>query len=182
MLALMCQVGVQRCALDTGSVVEVIPRVRLDLLSGAGTVFGGIARHRGESIPVIDLGQLLSGIPCSDQWSSRIVVVEISDGRKARRFGLMAEQIEPVTFANGPKTAMEAEGLGNWGQICEDSVGVFQMLDLELVYSRIIRNSLQGRSDSVRQFAHNSMSSPFQGFVPQSNFGTPGDFGKSGAG
>jgi chemotaxis signal transduction protein len=162
--------------------VEVIPRVRLDLLSGAGTVFGGIARHRGESIPVIDLGQLLSGIPCSDQWSSRIVVVEISDGGKARRFGLMAEQIEPVTFANGPKTAMEAEGLGNWGQICEDSVGVFQMLDLELVYSRIIRNSLQGRSDSVRQFAHNPMSSRFPGFVPQSNFGTPGDFGKSGAG
>jgi chemotaxis signal transduction protein len=163
-------------------VVEVIPRVRLDLLSGAGTVFGGLARHRGESIPVIDLGQLLSGIPCSDQWSSRIVVVEISDGGKARRFGLMAEQIEPVTFANGPKTAMEAEGLGNWGRICEDSVGVFQMLDLELVYSRIIRNSLQGRSDSVRQFAHNPMSSPFQGFVPQSNFGTAGDFGKSGAG
>jgi chemotaxis signal transduction protein len=145
-------------------------------------VFGGIARHRGESIPVIDLGQLLSGIPCSDQWSSRIVVVEISDGGKARRFGLMAEQIEPVTFANGPKTAMEAEGLGNWGQICEDSVGVFQMLDLELVYSRIIKNSLQGRSDSVRQFAHNPMSSPFPGLVPQSNFGTAGDFGKSGAG
>ena len=183
MLALMCQVGGQRCALDTGSVVEVIPRVRLDLISGAGTVFGGIARHRGESIPVIDLGQLFSGKSCSDQWSSRIVVVEITDGGKARRFGLMAEQIEPVTFANGPKTAMEAEGLGNWGQICEDSVGVFQMLDLEMVYSGIIKNSLRGRSDSVsRQFVHNHLSVPYQGLTPQSNFGTPGDFGKSGAG
>ncbi len=151
MLALMCQVGGQRCALDTGSVVEVIPRVRLELIPGVGILFGGIARHRGESIPVVDLGQLFAGKSCSDQWSSRIVVVEISEEGKSRRFGLMAEQIEPVTFPQGPKPAREAEGLGNWGQICEDSVSVFQMLDLEKVYARIFGNASQDGSDASSQ-------------------------------
>lgn len=177
MLALMCQVGGQRCALDTGSVVEVIPRVRLDLIPGAGTVFGGIARHRGESIPVIDLGQLFSGKPCSDQWSSRIVVVQISESEKFRRFGLMAEQIEPVTFASGPKAAREAAGLGNWGQICEDSVSVFQMLDLDRIYSVVIGNWSPVQSGQAGHLSiHNrpGVSSP----VSSSH----NDFGISGAG
>lgn len=163
--------------MDTGSVVEVIPRVRLDLISGAGTVIGGIARHRGDSIPVIDLGQLFSGKSCSDQWSSRIVVVEILEAGKSRRFGLMAEQIEPVTFASGPKPAREAESLGNWGQICEDSVSVFQMLDLEQIYSRVIGNWSPGQSDHGRNLPiHNRP----QGLAPVVT--SHNDFGISGAG
>lgn len=144
MLALICQVGGQRCALDSGSVVEVIPRVHLDLIPGAGSMIGGIARHRGNSIPVIDLGQMISGRPCANQWSSRIVVVEITHEGKKRRFGLMAEQIEPETFPNGPNVAREAEGLGTWGQVCEDAVSVFQMLDLDLVFTRILAKPLLG--------------------------------------
>ena len=175
MLALMCQVGGQRCALDTGSVVEVIPRVRLDMISGAGTVFGGIARHRGDSIPVIDLGQLFSGKPCSDQWSSRIVVVEIIESGKQRRFGLLAEQIEPMTFQTGPKSAREAEGLGNWGQICEDSVGVFQMLDLERIYSRVIGNWSPGRPGHGSHPHHtNGPAGSFSATAVHNDFGFPG--------
>ncbi len=136
MLALMCQVGGQRCAVDCAMVVEVIPRVKLEELPGLLYQIAGIARHRGESIPVVDLGRLLANQGCADQWSNRIIVVERMNNEKINRFGLMVEHIEPVDFPEGPNQAREAQGLGNWGQICQDSSGIFQVLDLDIIHAR----------------------------------------------
>lgn len=136
MLALMCQVGGQRCAVDCAIVVEVIPRVKLESLPGTLFQIAGIARHRGESIPVVDLGHLLANQSCTDQWSNRIIVVERMNKGSVSRFGLMVEHIEPVHFPEGPTLAREAQGLGTWGQICQDALGVFQVLDLDIIHER----------------------------------------------
>ncbi len=136
MLALMCQVGGQRCAVDCAMVVEVIPRVKLEELPGSHFQIAGIARHRGESIPVVDLGRLLANQGCADQWSNRIIVVEKLKNEKISRFGLMVEHLEPVDFPEGPTQANEAKGLGNWGQICQDASGIYQVLDLDVIHER----------------------------------------------
>jgi len=63
MLALTFEVGSDRVAVDVRRVREVVPRVRLNPLSGGPSGSRNV-RHRGRVIPVIDLHRFIGSGEC----------------------------------------------------------------------------------------------------------------------
>src|SRR5215470_14414003 len=61
MLVLTFQVGREPMALDIRHVREVVPRVRLQPVSGAPDWLAGVFVYRGQVVPVLDLHRLPGG-------------------------------------------------------------------------------------------------------------------------
>ncbi len=94
MVMLLCRVGGERYAIDTASVVEVIPHIYLfKYPDAAPAVLGRINYHR-QLLPVFDLAQLLGAAPSQAALSTRIVVIEaVSPSGQKDRLGLLVEQL-----------------------------------------------------------------------------------------
>lgn len=93
MLMLLFRVGTVRYALNTTSVVKVIPQVELAQYHGASPIVAGRFNYQGQIVPVLDLSQLLGNHPSQAVLSSRIILVYPS----ASRSGLLGLLVEQVT-------------------------------------------------------------------------------------
>ena len=62
----------ERYAIGVGSIVEVIPLVKLYSMPNTPDYFAGIFDYRGEPTPVLDLSMLTSGQPSRNSISTRI--------------------------------------------------------------------------------------------------------------
>ena len=80
MLLLTFTAGANRYAVDVTRVVELVPRVELQLIPHAPAFLAGLLGYRGKVVPVIDLGLLLDVAPCRDCLSTRIILVNDSPG------------------------------------------------------------------------------------------------------
>ena len=131
MLLITCQAGLHRYAFDSRHVSEVLPRVALHPIHGAPAWVAGLLIHHGAVTPVVDLSRLAAGDPCSNRFSSRIVVVQAGSGEVPRSLGVLAEQVglrevredllEPVG---------EAPGNAALGKLFLDDTGVFQLIEI----------------------------------------------------
>jgi purine-binding chemotaxis protein CheW len=81
---------------------EVVTFPELTRVPGAPGHLLGVFDHRGEVVPVVDLGQLVDGTP---QPSQRAVLVRVARGV----VGLTASQVDDVADATG-EFAPQAEG------------------------------------------------------------------------
>ncbi|NQD96613.1 purine-binding chemotaxis protein CheW, partial [Pseudomonas sp. CrR25] len=81
-------------ALEAGVVAEVLALRRLRPMAQAPAWVAGIFSHRGDLIPVLDLGALLAGQPAVQRTSTRIVLVHYRrDGEgPTRLLGLIVER------------------------------------------------------------------------------------------
>jgi len=94
MLLLLFQSGHDRFALNVKQVVEVIPLVRLERIPHAPDCVAGVFNFRGGPTPVLDLNKMISGRPCVERLSTRIVLLDYWGHEEQRRvIGLMAEQV-----------------------------------------------------------------------------------------
>ena len=91
---LLFRVGQERYALDTTSVVEVIPKVDLLPYHGTQPIVAGRFNYQGQIVPVLDLSQFLGDKPCPSVLSSRIIIVAIArpDRYHKRLLGLLVEK------------------------------------------------------------------------------------------
>ncbi len=92
MLMLLFQVGSARYALDTTSVVKVIPQVELAQYHGASPIVAGRFNYQGQIVPVLDLSQLLGNKPSQAMLSSRIILVNLG-ANQSRLLGLLVERV-----------------------------------------------------------------------------------------
>ena len=99
MLMLLFQVGKTRYALETASVVKVIPRVELARYHGASPSVAGRFNYQGQIVPVLDLCQLLGNRPSQALLSSRIILVKL-DANQSRLLGLLVEQVTETLTAD----------------------------------------------------------------------------------
>jgi chemotaxis-related protein WspB len=86
--------GQERYALEAARVIEVIPRLPLRPQPGAPRFVAGLLNFRGQVVPVLDLGILAADIPCVEQLSTRIILIQYrlkSGGQKL--LGLIAEAV-----------------------------------------------------------------------------------------
>jgi chemotaxis-related protein WspB len=131
MLLIMCQCGANRYAIDSRHVREVLPRVRLQRLSGSPPWLAGMLICRGTAVPVMDLGQLAGGVACADRLSSRIVLAQVQLGGAVRQFGILAES---VGLRETDGTSAPADGAtatpAALGAVCLDEQGIFQLVDV----------------------------------------------------
>jgi chemotaxis-related protein WspB len=119
-LVLILKAGGSRYALESSAVVEVIPRVKLQKIARASSVCVGVFQYRGEIAPVVDLAERVSGVPCEDKLSTRIVVLR-TDGGATPFFGLMvdavmeARRLPPGSDARGVHDVItDADGIMQW--------------------------------------------------------------------
>jgi|LauGreDrversion4_2_1035121.scaffolds.fasta_scaffold07678_4 chemotaxis-related protein WspB len=131
-LLLLLAVGAQLYAIDTETVVEVIPQVLLRPLSGAPDHLRGVFNFRGRVVPVVDVTQLIAGEACADHLSSRIIMVRhnTSDGESAL-LGLLAERVTD-TLLKPLASFRPAEGAAAQrpflGGVALDERGLIQLL------------------------------------------------------
>ena len=134
MMVLTFQVGREPLALDIRRVREVVPRVRLQPVSGAPDWLGGVFVYRGQIVPVLDLHRLVGSEECPPHLSSRIILVphRCPDGRE-KLLGLLATQVADIREVqpNGATTSLTAEGRADLGSVVADGHGVLRILALD---------------------------------------------------
>ncbi|MDJ1171676.1 chemotaxis protein CheW [Roseofilum sp. BLCC_M154] len=94
MLMLLFYLGKDSYAIESSSVVEVIPRVPLRKINHVPDYVAGLFNYRGKIAPVIDLCHLIQGKPSGVKLSTRIIMVNsMTEDRTMPYLGLMAERI-----------------------------------------------------------------------------------------
>ena len=93
-LFLLFSSGGARYGLEAGEVAEVLALRRLRPIAQAPAWVAGIFSHRGNLVPVLDLGALLAGQPAALRTSTRIVLVHYRCGgaAAAQLLGLIVER------------------------------------------------------------------------------------------
>lgn len=119
MLFILFRLGKEQYALETARVIEVIPRLPLRPQPGTPAFVAGLFNFHGTVVPVLDLGMLNRGTPCSERLSTRIILVDYTLKNGAKKvLGLIAEAVtdavekEPSDFAAAGVTTGQAPYLG----------------------------------------------------------------------
>jgi len=71
----MFEIAKGRYALDARQVIEIVPLVNLKKITTAPAYVAGLMNYRGLGTPVIDLNQLVNGIPYENSLSTRIIII-----------------------------------------------------------------------------------------------------------
>jgi chemotaxis-related protein WspB len=122
MLLLNFNASLNRYAIDSKWVVELIPNVELCKIPHAPSFLVGMLAYRGKVMPVIDLGSLFAESPCRQSLSTRIILVKnmasdqnrenddrgntVNDSQSGPRnqthaaglLGLLAERVYDLTY------------------------------------------------------------------------------------
>lgn len=142
MLFVLFQLGQDRYALDASNLIEILPLAQVKALPHAPAGIAGIIDYHGVTLPVIDLSELALGRPAAQRISTRILIAEISTGR---RFALVAEranqllQREATDFVNPEVTVEAAPYLG---PVTRDDRGVVQWITPQKLFSNAVCDAL----------------------------------------
>jgi len=94
MLFLLFQIGENRYALETSSVVEVIPMVFLKKVHNVPGYMAGFFNYRGMVVPAVDFSYLVKREASHLYLSTRIIILKYSDQQNKEHYlGLIAEQV-----------------------------------------------------------------------------------------
>jgi chemotaxis-related protein WspB len=139
MLTLTFQVGPARVAVDVTRVREVVPRVRLTLVSGGPPWVAGQFVYRGRVVPVIDLHRLTGAGECPLHLSSRIILFPYPPGGPGSLVGLLATQvadIRDIQVDQLPADTARADRPG-LGPALPDGVGILRLLDPDALLGQV---------------------------------------------
>jgi chemotaxis-related protein WspB len=136
-LYLLFAVGESYYAIESASVVEVIPRVSLRAVRNFPTYVSGLFNYRSTIVPVIDLCQFIEQRPSGSNLSTRIIMVSHQgpDG-SGRTFGLLAERVTdtlmkaPSSFSD---SALQADSKPYLGGVALDERGLIQVIHLDVL-------------------------------------------------
>jgi chemotaxis-related protein WspB len=152
MLALIFQVGADRLALDARRVTEVVPRVRLQPLTGSPPWLAGAFVYRGRVVPVLDLHRLAGAGECPPHLSSRIILVNLPGGDAGRCLGLLAARVDDLRELRPEAAALDpaAEpGRPDLGPVLPDGDGMLRLLDLDRLLPGPVRQGLTALAGEV---------------------------------
>jgi chemotaxis-related protein WspB len=93
MLVVLLHVGAEVYGLPASSVLEIVPRMELCPIPLAPPWLSGMARLRGEIVPVVDLALRLAGRAASRNLGTRIAIVSHVVRGVSRTLGVMAERL-----------------------------------------------------------------------------------------
>ncbi|ACK65495.1 CheW protein [Rippkaea orientalis PCC 8801] len=139
MLLLLFHIGDEKYAIDSTQVVEIIPQVPFRAVYQAPKHVAGVFNYRGKIVPAIDLCCLISGRPCRNCLSTRIIMVNypLSDG-ETRYLGLIAEQVTDTVHKRDSDlmpTELPSDTAGYLGEMISEPHGMIQRLRVENLLS-----------------------------------------------
>jgi chemotaxis-related protein WspB len=135
-LFLVFQVGGQRFALAAVEVAQILPLLPLKPIARAPRWVAGIFAHRGQVVPVIDIGALTFDQPAVVRTSTRLVLVHYR--RDAQQpdalLGLILEQATDTLRCDPAE--FRPYGLDNpaapyLGPVREDALGLLQWVGVQ---------------------------------------------------
>lgn len=146
MLFLLFRLGKDQYALETGSVVEVLPLVHWKTVPGTVAGVAGVFNYHGSPVPLIDLRDLALSKPSRRWMSTRIIVVEYTgDVQERHLLGLLAERAtetirrsEEEFFDSGISVA-SAPYLGS---VTMDDRGIIQRVEVKRLLPPSVLNEL----------------------------------------
>jgi chemotaxis-related protein WspB len=150
MLALIFQIGSERFALDVRCIQEVLPRIPLQVLSGAPPSFVGAFVYRGQVVPVLDLHRLAGVGDCPPRLSSRIILVPQSGKDEGRFLGLLASQVVDLQELHPDEQTpihLHENGRPDFGPVLGNRSGMLRLLDLD----RLLPALLSGQPSTLER-------------------------------
>ena len=157
MLLLLFQIGADRYALDTSSVLEIVPRVTLRRVPGATPGLAGLLEYHGAAVPVLDLRELVSGQPAASMFSTRLVLVRAplspaADGRPPV-MGLLVERATGTIQRRRTdfvETHLRVPGAPYLGPVIPDAEGFIQFVEIDGLLGPSVRAMLGGGRQETR--------------------------------
>ncbi len=171
MLLLTFNAGVNRYAIDSIRVVELIPRVDLRSIPHAPSFLVGLLAYRGKVVPVIDLGLVLADTRCGQSLSTRIILVNHAPGdqnrwkndrdgsvtnggprpsgqkRDADLLGLVAERVSDLTYVK-PEEIIPAPvhipDVPYLDAIVQTDQGIVQLIAVDRLRDTLLRGAFSG--------------------------------------
>lgn len=156
MLLLLFQIGADRYALDTASVLEIVPRVALKRVHGTPPGVAGLLEYHGAAVPVLDLRELVTGQPAETMFSTRLVLVRAplppgADGRSPV-VGLLVERATgtlQLNRADFVETHLRVPGAPYLGPVIPDADGFIQFVQIEGLLGGSVRALLGGCNEDL---------------------------------
>ena len=97
MLILGLSIGKELYGIEATRVIEVVPLIELKKVPLTDDIIKGLFNYRGIPTPVIDLCQLFEQRNCSNNLSTRIIIIEYKAlSGNSRSIGLVAEKVSNV--------------------------------------------------------------------------------------
>ena len=138
MLLLLFQMGDARYALDTATVLEIVPRVALKPVLRAPPGVAGLLDYHSAPVPVIDLCEMATGQPAQTRFSTRLILVQtpafVDDVGRPHVVGLLAERAtgllkrQPADFTHTGLRVADAPYLG---PVTADGEGFIHRVSIE---------------------------------------------------
>ena len=97
MLVLGLSIGKEHYGIEATRIIEIVPLIELKKVPLTENAVKGIFNYRGTATPVIDLCQLFEKRSCTNDLSSRIIIINYNDSSEnSRPVGLVAERVTDV--------------------------------------------------------------------------------------
>ena len=154
-LYLVIRLGVDRYAIDSSLVEEVVSLVRLKALPGAPAGVAGIMNYRTDAVPVIDLNLVALGTPTSPRIATRIVVVRhaaegADDGHEL--LGLLvpeATETRRIDDEEFVTAGVATDGAAYLGPVVTTPAGVIQRVTVGALLTPELRDALRRGSGAA---------------------------------
>jgi chemotaxis-related protein WspB len=146
MLFILFEVDRDRYALPASRIIEVLPLVNLKKIPQSPAGVAGVFNYRGTPVPVIDLSEMMLGIPAAHRLSTRIVMVEypLDIGRR-HKLGLIAENATR-TFARAvhdfSEVGLTPDNAPYLGPVATDDGVLIQWVAVEKLLKPEVRDLL----------------------------------------
>jgi len=142
MLFIIFRLGEDRYALNAQELVEILPLAQVKRLPHAPTGVAGMLDYHGVTLPVIDLSALALGHPAAERISTRIIVVEMANGR---RYALVAERANEMLQREATdfkEPAVAVDDAPYLGPVTSDARGVVQWIAPQKLFSPSVYEAL----------------------------------------
>ena len=142
MLLITFNIADGRYAIDTRSVIEIVPMVKVKEIPMEETYVSGIFNYHGEFVPVIDISRLCTNHDSRRSLTTRMILARLDNGKI---LGLIAENItqtiniSPADFSSCGISKLKAEFLGN---VTHDNGDIIQFVNLNQLLGSDIKSRL----------------------------------------
>lgn len=145
MLFLKFRIGSESYALDAARIAEVLPLIEITRVPQAPAGVAGLINYRGRSVPVVDLSELMLGVPARPYISTRLILVHYG----GHLLGLIAEQAtetmrcEPGSFAD---SGLANDAAPYLGPVTQDGGRLIQWIEVQKLLPPAVSSALFRRA------------------------------------
>lgn len=144
----------QPCAIESRTVIEVLPLVPARTIPLMPDYVRGVFTYRGRLVPLVDLGRRFAGAPTAastgrERLSTRVIVVEFKppgeEPTTLVRLGLVAENVVSIRSASEADSVLAALNLGHapfLGRLLRLGGETVQMIAVEQLLPRDLLTGL----------------------------------------